>query len=154
MSTSENIRRNQTGEQFYPMPTETKASIKTTELFVYLARSWPLSPLRCLSGTKVPRQLIRSTWPKRWIHHLPDHRLHDQPGAGQGWELQPQPRKGVTITMNLRNAAQQPKGKVKEAAGKATDNERLEAEPQAGWRERQGHLQARTTRHVADGPHW
>ena len=36
MSTTENTRRNLPGEKFRPMPTETKASIKTTELFFYL----------------------------------------------------------------------------------------------------------------------
>ena len=60
MSTTENTRRNQTGEQFRPMRNETKALIKTTELFVYLARSWPLSPLRCLSGTSPTKEAVSS----------------------------------------------------------------------------------------------
>ena len=37
----------------------------------------------------------------------------------------------MSATDKIKNAAQEVKGKVKEAAGKATDNERLEAEGKA-----------------------
>ena len=50
----------------------------------------------------------------------------------------------MSSTDKAKNTAQDAKGKVKETAGKVSDNERLEAEgksdqagakPQAGWRE-------------------
>ena len=46
MSTTENTRRNLNGEQFRPMPAETKASTKTTNCSSTWPRSWPLSSLR------------------------------------------------------------------------------------------------------------
>ena len=55
MSTSENIRRNQTGEQFHPMPTETKASVKTTELFFYLAAVLAVVAASLIVGDRGPQ---------------------------------------------------------------------------------------------------
>ena len=55
MSTTENIRRNLTGEQFRPMPTETKASIKTTELFFYLAAVLAVVVASLIVGDKGPQ---------------------------------------------------------------------------------------------------
>ena len=55
MSTTENSRRTQTGEQFHPMPTETKASTKTTELFFYLAAVLAVVVASLLVGDKGPQ---------------------------------------------------------------------------------------------------
>jgi len=55
MSTSESIRRNQTDEQFHHMPTETKASIKTTELFFYLAAVLAIVAASLIVGDRGPQ---------------------------------------------------------------------------------------------------
>ena len=55
MSTSESVRRNQAGEQFHPMPTETKASIKTTELFFYLAAVLAVVAASLIVGDRGPQ---------------------------------------------------------------------------------------------------
>ena len=56
MSTTENnTRRNLAGEQFRPMPTETKASIKTTELLFYLAAVLAVGVASVLVGDRGPQ---------------------------------------------------------------------------------------------------
>jgi len=55
MSTTENTRRNLNGEQFRPMPAETKASTKTTELFVYLAAVLAVVIASVIVGDKGPQ---------------------------------------------------------------------------------------------------
>ena len=55
MSTTENTRRNLTAEQSRPMRTETKASIKTTELFVYLAAVLAVVVASVIVGDKGPQ---------------------------------------------------------------------------------------------------
>ena len=56
MSTTENnTRLNPTGEKYRPMPTETKASTKTTELIVYLAAVLAVAVASVLVGDNGPK---------------------------------------------------------------------------------------------------
>ena len=54
-TTENNTRLNRSGEQYRPMPTETKASTKTTELIVYLAAVLAVIVTSVLVGDHGPK---------------------------------------------------------------------------------------------------